>query len=347
MRSLSSYQRQRHNITVFIASLEADLVRLQDTAKVVEQRISATQSSLSRAEASWREASQRMLTYRSEHQGLPPTSLRNDAVYRSITSSLALYRRHMLNLKDSLASQKQLLEDVSTTQQQIISAKERERSTLTATISKSQQELIRLRSNKQSLQEELKKKQQSARRVRSLISDLVAKERTREAERKRREEAQRSKRSRKGTSPSSREDDVRTGPTPQRDGFRNNSLPWPTPTTALLHGYGTYRNPETGTTLENPGIDIKAAMGTRVTCVAKGDVSSVTWLPGYGSLVIIDHGNGFRTVYANLATVAVKTGSKVQSGTVVGTSGENIDGKLVHFEVWYGRERQNPLTYLR
>ncbi|MBK7034100.1 MAG: M23 family metallopeptidase [Ignavibacteria bacterium] len=73
----------------------------------------------------------------------------------------------------------------------------------------------------------------------------------------------------------------------------------------------------------------------------------MTWLSGYGSLVIVDHGNGFRTVYANLATVSVKSGSSVQSGTVVGSSGENIDGKLVHFEVWYGRERQNPLTYLR
>jgi len=347
MRSLSSYQRQRHNITVFIASLEADLARLQDTAAVVEQRIANTQSSLTRAESSWREASQRMLTYRTEHQGLPPASLRHDAVYRSITASLAAYRRQMLNLKDSLASQKQLLDDVSLTQQQIITAKERERSSLTATISKSQQELIKLRSNKKSLQEELQKKQQSARRVRSLINDLVAKERARDAERRRREQAQRSKSTRKGSAPDTREDDVRTGPAPQRDGFRTNSLPWPTPTTSLLHGYGTYRNPETGTTLENPGIDIKAPMGTRVTCVAKGEVSSVTWLPGYGSLVIVDHGNGFRTVYANLATVSVKSGSSVQSGTVVGSSGENIDGKLVHFEVWYGRERQNPLTYLR
>ena len=108
-----------------------------------------------------------------------------------------------------------------------------------------------------------------------------------------------------------------------------------------------YRNPETGTTLENPGIDIKAPLGTRVTCVAKGQVSSVTWLPGYGSLVIVDHENGFRTVYANLATVAVKNGGAVTTGTTVGSSGENIDGKLVHFEIWFGRDRHNPLTYLR
>ncbi|MCX6140102.1 MAG: peptidoglycan DD-metalloendopeptidase family protein [Candidatus Kapabacteria bacterium] len=338
LSSLSSYQRTRHNLTVFISQLETDLARLQDTARVVVGRIAQTQSALTRAEQSWRDASRRMLTYRTEHQGEPPASLRHDAVYRSITSSLTEYRRQMLNLKDSLTSQKSLLEDVSSTQVQIITAKERERNSLAATITKSQVELERLRSNKKSLETELQKKQQSARRVRTLINELVAKDRAR---------SQQQSKTRRGSSSTSAEDDVRTGPIPQRDGFRSNSLPWPTPTTGLLHGYGTYKNPETGMVLENPGIDIKATIGTRVVSVARGEVSSVTWLPGYGSLVIVDHGNGFRTVYANLETVAVKSGSAVQSGTTVGSSGENIDGKLVHFELWYGSERQNPLTYLR
>ena len=81
--------------------------------------------------------------------------------------------------------------------------------------------------------------------------------------------------------------------------------------------------------------------------LGKGEVSSVTWLPGFGSLVIVDHQNGFRSVYANLATVSVRQGTAVQQGAVVGTSGENIDGALVHFELWYGRDRLNPATYLR
>mgnify|MGYP002860612369 CR=1 FL=1 len=343
MRSLTSFQRQRHNLTVFIAQLEADLRRLQDTAAVIEQRIADTRSALDRAESSWREASLRMLTYRTERQGMPLSSLRNDAVYRSITASLAAYRRQMRSLSDSLTSQKDLLDDVSTTQQRILTAKERERSSLAATIDKSRKELQRLRSNRKTLEEELQKKQASARRVRSLINDLVAKERAAREEQKRR--SARSKAPKTGRT----EDDVRTGggPAPQRGAFRPNSLPWPTPGSSLLHGYGTYRNPATGTVLENPGIDIKAPVGTRVTCVARGQVSSVTWLPGYGSLVIVDHNNGFRTVYANLATVNVRQGGEVDAGTVVGTSGENIDGTLVHFEVWFGRERQNPLTYLR
>ena len=82
-------------------------------------------------------------------------------------------------------------------------------------------------------------------------------------------------------------------------------------------------------------------------CVAKGQVSTVTWLPGFGSLVIVDHQNGFRTVYANLASVAVGRGSTVSQGTRIGASGSNLDGDLVHFEIWIDGKRINPLTYLR
>ena len=335
LRSLSSYQRQRHNLTVFIAELENNLARMQDTARVVEQRIVQTSCSLDRAETAWRGASVRMLTYRTEHNGLPKPSMQIDLVYRSLTRSLATYHQQMVFLKGSLDSQQALLKDVQGTQQQMLSAKEQERSMLASTITKSKRELQKIRSNKQALEAELQKKQQSARRVRSLINNLVLKEQSRKLE-------QKQKRSNED-----RTAGIRTETAPQREGFRAHSLPWPTTSTSLLHGYGFYKNLSSGTTFENPGIDIKAAQGSRVTCVGRGSVSSVTWLPGYGSLVIVDHGNGFRTVYANLATVSVGNGAPVQNGTMIGTSGENIDGDLVHFEIWYGKERQNPLTYLR
>lgn len=343
MRSLSSFQRQRHQLTVFIARLENDVQRLQDTAKVLESRITSTQSALARAEASWRETAERMRIYRREHDGVPRASLRNDVVFRSLTSSLSMYRNSMRSLRDSLTEQKDLLDDVTTTQQQIITAKERERTTLATTITKSQQELQRLRSNKETLLAELQKKQRSAQRVRTMISQLVARQRQREEQRRRDETRSATRRPlRESGGESARAERVPSAP-----GFARRSLPWPTPSTSLLQGYGTYRNPGTGTTLENPGIDIRASVGTRVVSVGSGEVSSVTWLPGFGSLVIVDHQNGFRSVYANLATVNVRQGSTVQQGTVVGTSGENIDGALVHFELWYGRDRLNPTTYLR
>lgn len=108
-----------------------------------------------------------------------------------------------------------------------------------------------------------------------------------------------------------------------------------------------YRNPQTGTTLENPGIDIRSRAGTGVEAVASGRVSTVTSLPGYGSLVIVDHQNGFRTVYANLTGVSISSGSPVQAGTRLGSAATNADGDVVHFEIWNGSRRLNPLSYLR
>ncbi len=343
MRSLSSFQRQRHQLAVFISRLEDDLRRLQDTARIVELHINETRSALQQAEAAWRKASHRMMLYTSYNAGIAPSEILNANVYQRLTSSLRSYRAQMLLLQDSLAQQMDLLEDVSVTQQKVLQAKERERSTLSATITQSKKELQQLRSNKGTLLAELRKKEQSARRVRSLISALVAKEN---------EQREKAAERRAKSGPSRSEaGEQREGPrgqgAPQIGEFKRKSLPWPTPTTAILQGFGTYKNPATGAVFENPGIDIKASTGTRVVAVAPGKVSSVTWLPGYGSLVIIDHENGFRTVYANLETVSVSQGRAVSAGASLGTSGENIDGMLVHFEIWYGREKQNPLIYLR
>ena len=100
---------------------------MQDTARVLETRISSTQSALERAETSWRETTERMRTYQREHAGVPRASLRSDIVFRALTQSLSSYRTSMRSLRDSLAQQKDLLDDVTSTQQQILTTKERER----------------------------------------------------------------------------------------------------------------------------------------------------------------------------------------------------------------------------
>lgn len=339
-KSLSTYQRQRHQVSVFITRLESELARLKDSAEVVKDQIQNTTSALKDAERSYNTTVQNMLTYKTEHRGVPQSKLTNDAVFRELSRSLKRYRAEMLQLKDSLEAAEDLLTDYSSTQQQILNSKSVEEKRLSTTISRSNKELEKIRANKQSLAEELAKKKQSANKLRSIINQQVAEAR-RKAEAERQRENERRKRSgRAGAAPIPE-------PSERVSGFARNSLPWPTSSQKLLHGYGTYKNPSTGTTFENPGIDISVPVGSSVKCVAGGTVSSVSFLPGFGSLVIVDHGNGVRSVYANLENVRVQRGAKVNAGGVIGTSGENLDGPLVHFEIWNGRERQNPLNYLR
>jgi len=336
-RNLSSYQKQRHALAVFIKQLEDDLERLKDSASTLKGQIQETQQALTEAEASYNKAAVSLMRYKTEHKGVPESAVTTDAVFQALSRSLADYRKRMIRLRDSLAAEQDLLQAYSLTQDSVLSTKNREQRQLSTTIAKSSSELSKIRSDKKALGRQLEQKRRSVAKLRNLIERLVAEERRKAEEKRRREEAARKKAGKKPT----------PRPSSTVKGFARKSLPWPTPSKGILHGYGAYKNPTTGTTLDNPGIDIKAKAGTRVSAVASGTVSSVKWLPGFNTLVIVDHGNGVRTVYANLATVNVKAGSTVKQGSVIGTSGENIDGELVHFEIWNGRDRQNPTTYLR
>ena len=80
-----------------------------------------------------------------------------------------------------------------------------------------------------------------------------------------------------------------------------------------------------------------------------GKVSGVYMIPGYGTVVIVSHGN-YYTVYGNLTSATVKVGDVVKQGQGVGSVADSEDNPghgLIHFEVWHNREKQNPLSWIR
>jgi murein hydrolase activator len=203
-------------------------------------------------------------------------------------------------------------------------------------------ELNKVQANKIQLQKQIEEKNASARKLQTIISSLVGK-----ASKNLASETQPrtfSKNSNDDGSGNQAATEARAASV--RGGFRRHSLPYPTDSRAIAHTFGKHTNPTTRTVIENPGIGIAAPKGSVVRAVAKGVVSLVNWLPGYGSLVIIDHNNTFRTVYANLASVGIQQGSTVKAGTVLGKSGRSADGEYVHFEVWHDRHKLNPAVWL-
>lgn len=340
--SLKAQQQHRHQVAVFVEQLQGQLAMLQDSARSVERNLNATRNTLKSIEQSYNSVATQLLQYKSKHRGVPQSTLTRDVVFRKLSRALARYRKEMKALSDSLQNTQNLLTDYTQTQTLVMETKQQESKRLAATIAKQSVSLESIKSNRTQLQKQLAEKQKSLSKMRSLIADLVAKERKRETERRREQQA-RAKSGGGGVA-------GRSAPTEEaapHSPIPAHSLPWPTKGKQLVQGYGQYKSDEAGTTLDNPGIDIRQPAGSSVLSVASGTVSSVTWLPGYGSVIILDHKNGMRTVYANLATVTVQNGSSVQQGTLLGTSGENIDGDLLHFEVWIGKQKQNPITYLR
>lgn len=104
-----------------------------------------------------------------------------------------------------------------------------------------------------------------------------------------------------------------------------------------------------GVEFDNPGIDVEVSAGAKAQAVADGKVSGVYMLPGYNTVVIVSHGN-YYTVYGNILSASVKTGDSVKTGHSLGSLAKDSDNEkrtLLHFEVWHGRDKLNPASWLR
>ncbi|MFN8542927.1 MAG: LysM peptidoglycan-binding domain-containing M23 family metallopeptidase [Candidatus Binatia bacterium] len=96
------------------------------------------------------------------------------------------------------------------------------------------------------------------------------------------------------------------------------------------------------------GVDITCAEGTPVRAARAGRVIYSDSLRGYGNLVILDHDQGYATVYAHNKENRVRDGDTVRQGDVIALSGESgkTEAPNLHFEVRQDNIARNPLFYL-
>ena len=123
-------------------------------------------------------------------------------------------------------------------------------------------------------------------------------------------------------------------------------LNWPVESKDVVREFGENENKKLKTVTLNYGIDIKTKKSAGVHAVAEGIVSIIDWIPGYGSVVIVTHKNEFRTVYGHLTKIEVEEGNKVEAGDLLGYVNENLEGNILHFEIWNARNYQNPKDWL-
>ncbi len=132
--------------------------------------------------------------------------------------------------------------------------------------------------------------------------------------------------------------------------FENNkgTLNWPVEKGNITQHFGKNAHPTVaGIFTTNNGVEIGSTSGAKVRAVFDGKVSKVLIIDGGGKVVIINHGT-YRTVYANLEEVKVKEGDKVTEKQTIGTLNSSDDGLTeLHFEIRFGKERQNPSDWLR
>lgn len=97
------------------------------------------------------------------------------------------------------------------------------------------------------------------------------------------------------------------------------------------------------------GIDISLRPGTPIKATAGGVVVHSGWQQGYGRLVVIDHGFGYKTKYAHNSVLKVKVGQRVKRGTVIALSGNSGDstGPHCHYEILVGNKTVDPLKFMK
>lgn len=133
------------------------------------------------------------------------------------------------------------------------------------------------------------------------------------------------------------------------DMFENRgNLKWPTKNHIVVSTFGQHEHPiYPSIVINNNGIDINVIDDLEVRPVNKGVVSRVIMIPGSNASVIVRH-DKILTVYSNLSEVKVKKDQEVDLNTILGEvySGEGVNSKVLHFEIWIADEKQNPLDWL-
>jgi septal ring factor EnvC (AmiA/AmiB activator) len=124
-------------------------------------------------------------------------------------------------------------------------------------------------------------------------------------------------------------------------------LPWPAEG-RIIAKFGRQWNSKLKTTTDNPGIDIKGQPGSPIRTVLGGVVTTITYIRGYGTTIIVDHGGGFYTVYSHVTNIQTVVDGQVRNGDIIAYMGDSgsINGSKLHFEIWGKGQKLDPEKWL-
>ena len=250
--------------------------------------------------------------------------------------------QNVVRNKTELEDENRQLETSLERQHRLLAERKDEESSLKDVVTEHRGMLESIKKDTKFYREQADEKRQAAEKVKTIIADLIE----REKERKDREAAAARSRERIPTAP-------RTTPTPETVtgafAASKGKLRWPVAPEkkpVIASKFGNQIHPVLKTVRENTGIDIKVMAGSNVLAVADGEVSILTFIPGFGNTLILNNYDGYRTIYAHLSEITVVESQKVKAGDKIAQSGDSVEGPILHFEIWLGKEKQNPELWL-
>jgi len=290
---------------------QLEILRDRYAVRVVQMYKKGTLADIEKllSSSSWRQA-----IYRAKYMGV--ISNIDQKTQNKIKSLLIDIGRQRIGLESSYRNKVRLKKD-----------QEDSKVTLRASRKKRQQELDKIRNNQSELTKYLEEKQAGMQELESLLKKIRQEKSSYDrADRIRKQQAA-----------------LKT----QTFGKLKGQLPWPA-AGRVVKRFGRTWNSERKTTTENPGIDIKGKPGSPVRSVIGGIITTITYIRGYGTTIIIDHGGGFYTVYSHVTNVETNEEIEVQAGDIIAYMGNagSIDGSKLHFEIWGHGQKLNPEKWL-
>ena len=125
-------------------------------------------------------------------------------------------------------------------------------------------------------------------------------------------------------------------------------LPWPVDGKVAIH-YGSQKDPQFNTPIFRSGSYIKSNTGAVAKAVHSGKVVFAEWFKGYGQLVIVNHGDGYHTLYGSLSEIFTKVGDIIKGKQSVGRVGSSglLDAPGLYFELRYKGKALDPSQWLQ
>lgn len=181
------------------------------------------------------------------------------------------------------------------------------------------------------------------------LAELARQEQQRlEAERKQRE-AEQQQEDNNGGGDNSGSDDSNSGDDSNNGGSTTGSGQFIWPVSGPITDYfGPRESPTAGASSNHMGIDIGCSYGVPIAAADAGVVTVAEWGESGGNYVMIDHGNGFVTMYLHNSSLAVSVGDVVSQGQTIAYAGSTgySTGTHCHFSVFLNGSYVNPLDYL-
>jgi septal ring factor EnvC (AmiA/AmiB activator) len=371
--TLQETQKKKVIISQKVGKLAGEVSKIQDTLTVIQRTESSLKEKLLATKTEYANLAKIYVNLSKQHVSgaqssndlLPGSTGPSSGILQRLPSYMQLlhkklttYLTEISKVQGALSYQQAQLSQYSSLQEKILKEKEKEQQFLQKTMNAQKLTLSQVRLDKALVLKELEKKQKSAQQIAGMISSLVHQESKKKDEHVKNKnielrkdisipEKGEKKSISKKVSKSIAQKEIIKNDIHESDIQFSGIFKWPTNARKILRSFGQYRNSVTNTIMDNPGLDIACSEGSSAFCSASGKVSLVHWLPGYNSMVIVDHGNSYRSVYANLSNSLVKKGQIISAGSVIGKTTQSVDGEFLHFELWKGKNRLNPLSYCR